>query len=84
MVLLTGLSPGRDAPIVDDVLLWPLIRRSGRDLRALVEAMGFVGAVVLGAESSPDAGVVVTGRLRVRPAPQPSARGGLAAGPDPA
>jgi CRP-like cAMP-binding protein len=84
MVLLTGLAPGRDAPIVDDVLLWPLIRRSGRDLRALVEAMGFVGAVVLGAESSPDAGVVVTGRLRVRPAPQPSARGGLAAGPDPA
>jgi hypothetical protein len=40
-----------------------MVRRSGRDLRALVEALGFRGAVVCGREEDADPAVVVAARV---------------------
>lgn len=63
LLIITALAPARDGPIFDHLLNWPMVRRSGRDLRALVEALGFRGAVVCGREEDADPAVVVAARV---------------------
>ncbi len=60
-VVVTGLAPWPDAPVFDHLIQWPMIRRTARVLRALVESAGLAGGVVAGGRESRDPAVVVTG-----------------------
>ncbi len=61
-LILTGIGEAPDAAIFDHLLQWPLVRRDGAALRALVEAAGLRGGVVSGARPEDGAAVVVRGR----------------------
>lgn len=62
LAVLTGLAPSADAPVLDHVLGWPLVRRTAPALRGLVEACGLQARVVAGGEQDADPAVVVTAR----------------------
>lgn len=56
--VITGLAPSPDAALFDHVLGWPMVRRSGKELRALAEACGLRAAPVPRGSGDRDPGVV--------------------------
>lgn len=63
-VVITGLAPSPDAALFDHVLRWPIVRRSGRQLCELAEAVGFDAVATLGRSTSRAPAVVVVAQRK--------------------
>jgi CRP-like cAMP-binding protein len=64
LLLLTSLTPSRDAVVFDHLLRWPMIRRSPRQILGLMEAAGYRAESTGADEEEADCALV----LKARPA----------------
>jgi hypothetical protein len=58
-LVLTGMGPAPDEMLIDHMLRWPMIRRSGGELLELAESVGLSGSIMPSSAEEPHPGLVI-------------------------